>query len=193
MASSRLDACHVGARFGRWLIINLEPRRDGDGARRVQCLCDCGTKRVLRSYELVANRSLSCGCLRSLIASSQNRKFGVLESAIRYRFNKYLSGARSRNLDFSLSEDEFLTVAMGDCNYCGSKPIEQRGSNNTTGSGFVANGIDRVDSALGYTISNVVPCCRVCNMAKGTMNGDEFIEMCSMVASHSNRKVGLDA
>lgn len=39
---------------------------------------------------------------------------------------------------------------------------------------YVYNGIDRVDNTKGYTIDNVVPCCGICNMAKGKLNQQEF-------------------
>ena len=36
------------------------------------------------------------------------------------------------------------------------------------------NGIDRVDSTMGYAIDNCVPCCKTCNIAKHTMTTIEF-------------------
>lgn len=36
------------------------------------------------------------------------------------------------------------------------------------------NGIDRVDSNIGYTKDNSVPCCKYCNFAKHTMSEDDF-------------------
>jgi hypothetical protein len=40
--------------------------------------------------------------------------------------------------------------------------------------GFTSSGLDRLDSNLGHTYSNVVACCKRCNWAKRTMSVDEF-------------------
>jgi hypothetical protein len=36
------------------------------------------------------------------------------------------------------------------------------------------NGIDRIDSKLGYVEGNVVSCCKICNSAKGDLTLAEF-------------------
>lgn len=38
------------------------------------------------------------------------------------------------------------------------------------------NGIDRLDSSIGYVKTNVVSCCTKCNYAKHEMTIDEFKE-----------------
>lgn len=35
--------------------------------------------------------------------------------------------------------------------------------------------IYRIDSTKGYVLSNVRPCCKVCNRAKGTLSLKEFL------------------
>jgi hypothetical protein len=44
-------------------------------------------------------------------------------------------------------------------------------------------GVDRVDSAQEYWLSNVVPCCANCNRAKSDRPQNEFIDRCKRVAS----------
>ena len=36
------------------------------------------------------------------------------------------------------------------------------------------NGIDRLDSSLGYTKDNIVTCCKICNYAKNKMKFEDF-------------------
>ena len=43
------------------------------------------------------------------------------------------------------------------------------------------NGIDRLDSAFGYTLENCVPCCKYCNTAKNTMLVSDFLSWVSRV------------
>jgi hypothetical protein len=39
---------------------------------------------------------------------------------------------------------------------------------------LIYNGIDRMNSTLGYTPVNTVPCCKVCNFTKGARSYEEF-------------------
>lgn len=50
------------------------------------------------------------------------------------------------------------------CNYCGDPVLNSTGSS-----------LDRLDSSKGYTITNVVPCCKYCNIAKNDRSIPEFI------------------
>ena len=38
------------------------------------------------------------------------------------------------------------------------------------------NGVDRIDSSLGYTIDNCVACCDKCNYAKHDLSTEDFKE-----------------
>lgn len=74
---------------------------------------------------------------------------------IRSRFNTARWRATNkRELSWTLSFEEYEVLSKLSCSYC-------RGSLPEFGVG-----LDRVDSSLGYTSSNVVPCCDWCNVAK---------------------------
>ena len=88
---------------------------------------------------------------------------------------KYRDAARRRDLEFSLTEAEFLKLVISSCFYCGL-PYEH------SPSGF--NGVDRVDNAKGYLADNVVPCCKWCNHAKHTMSQAEFFSWIERVYFH---------
>lgn len=52
------------------------------------------------------------------------------------------------------------------------------------------NGIDRVDSSIGYTIQNSVPCCKICNYAKHNLTLEEFtLWLDRLVEFRTNLKV----
>jgi hypothetical protein len=38
------------------------------------------------------------------------------------------------------------------------------------------NGVDRIDSSIGYLPENVVPCCGLCNWMKGDQTQAEFFK-----------------
>ena len=56
----------------------------------------------------------------------------------------------------------------------GDLPKGQYSMRNCNGS-VVYNGIDRVDSTVGYEPYNVVSACKVCNKCKSSMSYDEFL------------------
>jgi hypothetical protein len=85
----------------------------------------------------------------------------------RGKYNKYKKSARSRNINFDLTFDEFIYFWENPCFYCGS-PI-----NNI--------GLDRVNNNIGYTINNIVPCCIMCNKIKLDLSCVNFINYIEQV------------
>jgi len=49
---------------------------------------------------------------------------------------------------------------------------------------ILVNGIDRINSNIGYIEGNVVPCCKHCNRAKNTMSDSEFREWIKKIYAH---------
>lgn len=85
----------------------------------------------------------------------------------------YIQSAKSRNIAFELTKDKFEELVCMACYYCGS---------------FNENevvGIDRLNSSRGYTNENCVPCCKVCNFMKGTLNKNTFITQAHKIATHN--------
>jgi hypothetical protein len=63
----------------------------------------------------------------------------------------YKNNAKSRELKFELTKEQFHSLVSTSCHYCGT--CQENG-----------NGIDRVDNSKGYTMDNVVSCCSLCNI-----------------------------
>ena len=51
----------IGQRFGRWKVISLHSVKRYEPM--FNCICDCGTERVVNGCSLKSNGSKSCGCL----------------------------------------------------------------------------------------------------------------------------------
>ena len=47
------------------------------------------------------------------------------------------------------------------------------------------SGIDRVNSEKGYVKNNVVPCCKVCNIAKHNMSQNDFFNWINKVYNYT--------
>lgn len=70
------------------------------------------------------------------------------------RFIRAKYEAKKRNLEWSISEDLFTRMISLACSYC-CGPLPQNGC-----------GLDRKTNSIGYTESNITPCCFVCNKVK---------------------------
>jgi hypothetical protein len=91
-------------------------------------------------------------------------------------WNHYVKGAKKRGLSFELTKTHFVSLLTEPCFYCA---YQKQGE---------VNGIDRLDNNKGYHTDNVVPCCQVCNKAKGAQHPLEFVE--KLYAIHLYRATG---
>ena len=81
------------------------------------------------------------------------------------------TSAKSRVIEFTLTEEQFFTFWNRPCNYCG---IELERTH-----------LDRIDSRKGYELGNVVQSCPKCNMAKSDMTLEEFKEWLILAYTHT--------
>lgn len=140
------------------------------------CECKkCSTKFKSRSSSIKDR----LGCISCTASLKSARRHSKIEhyGYINRLFKDYKNGATKRNLEFNLSFVEFHELLLGDCYYCKSKPRQNKGGKPY----FVKalpplkrNGINRLDSSIGYVKENVVSCCTKCNYAKHEMTIEEF-------------------
>jgi 5-methylcytosine-specific restriction endonuclease McrA len=87
----------------------------------------------------------------------------------RHQVNRIKQQARNRNYVFELSDDDVHALLHDLCVYCGAAPDP-------------FNTIDRMDNAVGYVLTNVVTCCKTCNMTKGCLDPLTYVERCKHIA-----------
>ena len=104
-------------------------------------------------------------------------------------FKYLLDGYKRHGSSFDLTEKQFKELTQKNCYYCGAKPNNVVNRKDRNGS-FTYNGIDRVDNTKGYTIDNVVTCCRHCNTAKNSMTLEEFKCWIEKVYNRFNPTIG---
>jgi len=159
----------TGNRYGR-LIVTKEAGRARWGNVLWRCVCDCGNMVVIRGSSLRSGNTKSCGCLRQ-------ENPGMLPPG-QANFNKtylnYENHAKQRGLSFDLTKEDFSFLTKMNCFYCGAKPGQVARKKRCNGT-YIYNGIDRMDNSKGYTIDNVVPCCKACNWMKLDMTTLEFL------------------
>jgi len=167
----------TGRRFGRLTVIKRDysdPRNKADKIFWL-CKCDCGNEKNIDGRHLRNGNTKSCGCLRNELTSKRSRLgFGLANT--RERISRYKSNAKNRGLEWNLTEEQFTKLTKQNCYYCGAKPKNQSKRKWQNGS-YACNGLDRIDNTKGYTIDNVVPCCKDCNAAKGKLTLQEFKDL----------------
>jgi 5-methylcytosine-specific restriction endonuclease McrA len=165
----------VGKRFGRWTIIAF----DSICNKRTYnwlCKCDCGTSKIIANLVLKRGESKSCGCLKNEIPLLKNPG----ETSFNSLFYNYKRNAEKRDIPFNMSKEDFKLTTSLNCFYCNDPPsqiISKSHSNRELvleHSKYIYNGIDRINSNLGYSKSNIVACCWKCNVAKNDMDVEEF-------------------
>ncbi len=118
-------------------------------------------------------------------SGSRKEAYGV--SAFYVLLAIYKNGAADRELRFDLSDEEFWQLTSGDCYYCGTEPKQLSRKGSVSGA-YTYNGIDRKDNSIGYTMSNCVSCCKVCNFSKRTSSDIEFTQHCCKIADFTRKK-----
>lgn len=159
----------MGKCFGQLVVLN----RVGsvDKYSLWNCQCDCGKQVAIRGVSLRSGNSKSCGC---------GRKPGI-RRAFKPFFSAYNSLARidkSRQRE-TMTYEEFLKfTTCKTCSYCGVT-LNWEPHNNRLWN------MDRVDSNLGHTIENCIPCCKICNRMKMDMPKSIFLNHLKRVVDYS--------
>jgi hypothetical protein len=124
---------------------------------------------------LRARTTQSCGC-------SKESKF--YESGLARLYRVYRVKAEKRNKPWNLTLKEFESFIKEPCVYCGKDPDQVLKQPKSGKIQITYSGIDRIDSSLGYCVSNCVSCCKWCNVAKSNRECDDWLEHVSRIVKH---------
>lgn len=101
---------------------------------------------------------------------------------IRKLLYKYQLSAEKRGYSFDIDYSFFTYLTQQNCYYCGTEPSGREFSK--SGHEYIFNGLDRLDNNKGYSVENVVPCCKVCNAMKSNTSYDQFVKQIQTIANH---------
>jgi len=161
-------------RFGRWTAIKRSyPNRKKQPMWL--CKCGCGTERIVQGDNLRNGTSQSCGCQQreAIKRIGKENKITIGLASMRGTMGNYKRSAKKRGYNFELTEEQFAEITQKACYYCGEKPNNMNRNYHSNGD-YIYNGLDRLDNKKGYTMDNVVPCCKICNYAKHDLTLQEF-------------------
>lgn len=110
--------------------------------------------------------------IKPVNTSNSNR---MLNDVWRY----FKNGAVKRELILTVNFEEFKTIVVQPCVYCGHFALDSY------------NGIDRFDNSKGYISTNVKPCCTMCNMMKSGQIIEEFIDKVGAIAKYQSNHIPI--
>jgi len=161
----------IGNKYGSLVVIErAENHITPDGTTRAQwlCKCSCGNENIITGTNLRKGYTKSCGR-----GSCHFRSLPFGEASFNALFRSYKDGAKERGYRWELSKNVFEEITQQNCFYCGMPPSASYQSGRFNGD-YIYNGVDRMDNDKGYIVSNVVPCCRMCNVAKNDRSLEDF-------------------
>ena len=160
----------IGKQFGRWCVIgpiskSLSSTKTGKIVTRLgwECRCSCGYLGWVTTQNLTRGQSNGCQNCATLPPG---------ESAFNDLINRYRASAGKRGYAWELSSEHARRLFQSDCDYCGAIPAKTWAVH--LKGGFRYNGIDRMDSFVGYVSSNCVACCSTCNYMKRGLSRTQF-------------------
>jgi hypothetical protein len=191
----------VGNSYGRLTVISMSNERGLRGQIKWNCLCSCGISHVVTGESLRSGKSKSCGCLLYETRYARNDKSDRAKALLKIEYHSLTKRHKNKfkNNEF-ISFDEFRKITSENCFYCGIAPSRrqddiryenrrnERLKIKVTDDFILINGIDRVDSSIGYVSSNVVACCKNCNTAKNTLSVIEFKNLINRIYQHWSSK-----
>lgn len=99
-----------------------------------------------------------------------------MEFDINMKHKLLLKSAKTRGIKVNINLKHFQDILSLGCMYCGSDLSKENGYC-----------LDRIDNKVGYLDHNVTPCCKICNMAKGTKTVSEFINWIEKAYKFQNK------
>lgn len=184
----------TGQQFSRLTVLS-QAVSNKHGATRWYCHCECGNFTTVNTGSLRNGTTKSCGCYQREVARERilkqksHNKLPPGMAAFNSMYNSYKKNARKRNLVFELTKEDFSFITKMNCHYCGIEPLQGNNNREDCNGDYIYNGIDRIDSSKGYTVENVVPCCKLCNFAKRDMELKEFINWIKRVCKYQEGKL----
>jgi len=177
----RKSSYNIGDIFGGLKILEILPSNQQGKHVKLRCMCNyCNTETIMNGSSI--KKRNSCGCRQNDSSTWKNSTGPKMkpwqlpkgQAAKNNLLQQYIRGAKKRNLEYSLTMEDFEKLVTGECNYCGRQGTQIIKGQGKTSGDFVYTGIDRIDSKQGYIKYNCVSCCWDCNDMKKNRSNENF-------------------
>lgn len=163
------------------------PHRFNAGVEEKQC-SSCSVWKPLAVFSKNAKSWDILHCLCKECASVQHKKNYALyaqDNSMARIYRETKQGARLRALSFCITQqdlEDLWNKQNKRCFYTKESMTFVKGEPNKVS-------VDRLDSTLGYEISNIVLCCSRVNLMKGSLSLQEFRKFIRLLEAHINEWV----
>jgi len=159
------------------------------GNKRLKCRCECGSEILVSESQLMGTKNrpaqTKCSQCRDVEFSKRGVALRTPDTIYCSLLYRYESRAKAKGLPFHLSLEDVRSLTSSNCHYCGIEPVATYRKH----SQFVKyTGIDRRNNCEGYTLSNVVPCCKQCNQSKMDYSEEDFTSWVKRTYEHLWKK-----
>jgi len=114
--------------------------------------------KIVKEDNIINNKCLECYDAYRKAEQNRNPQDPLIK-----HLSDYKSRCKKNGIEWELTDEEAKDYFNSKCDYCNSLTNY--------------NGIDRIDSNIGYIKKNCVACCSICNIMKGTKTVDEFLKI----------------
>lgn len=176
----------IGQKYGLLEVIKEGNGKTYNGDKKVRTWivkCECGTEKELSTQ--VIKKAKSCGCLLGKPSHNWMYQPDRLDAVCKETYRNYKKGALKRNINFELEYEYFKNLIIQNCYYCGEMNANQNRFEYDIH--IKVLGIDRKNNDEGYTISNSVSCCKLCNFMKRNYDENIFVEQCKKISNNYGR------
>lgn len=182
----------IGEKFNSWTVSG---GRELDSYKRSQwlCTCACGKEKYVNEYNLVKEKTKSCGC-GITIKDKRPHNWSGYEEISGWFFADKKKKAHQRNYEFEITIEEVWDLFIKQNRKCALSGMDigfpKRYSDNPDKKEYPTASIDRIDSNKGYTTDNIQWVHKHINIMKNVYSENYFIEMCrNVVNTHEITKI----
>jgi len=184
------------------LTVNCVYGRDKHSHIIWDCQCSCGNSAKVKASELLRGTTKSCGCIinntnpivthSSHKLKSDSKSWKGCGDISGYFWSKINDSAKRRDIKILVTIEEVWELFLKQNKKCAlsGMPIkfadsykDQRKHNGTTAS------LDRIDSKLGYELSNLQWVHKDINFMKQSYTQEYFVELCKHVYLNNKDKI----
>lgn len=179
---SRKDSVAIGQKFGRWMVIDPLVQ---DGVRyMVDVICECGTRQLIRSSNLIKGRTMGCrSCSNKTNYPTFRKSRCNPDESLMGLSPTWLSGiihnkerGLYRTLDVEIDSHDLLNQLKFQnfkCAYTGEN-LNVLGLNKSKSNASV----DRINGDRGYSKENIQWVSKNVNRMKNSFTEKEFLDTC---------------
>jgi hypothetical protein len=153
----------------------------GSGVRKIKVQCKCGHTYTMGTHTLDEVNKCRICYKKEQNPGCKHQSYKGLEFVSKTYFSQVKKGAKSRNLELSISLEDINNLLIQQNHKCCLTGLPIAIGNSTI---ETTASLDRINSDLGYTLNNIQWIHKDVNKMKMDFNQDKFIKLCKLIANN---------